>query len=128
MKVAVVGAGSWGTAFAGVMEGRGHDVTLAGRDASDNDGVAAAELLCVAVPSRVFREVTSSLPGTAPIVILTKGLDPGTGKRLSQVVEGRDRTCSNPSKARFRPVARTGPRASRKATPPWSRASGTRGG
>ena len=90
MKVAVVGAGSWGTAFAGVMEGRGHDVTLAGRDASENDGVAAADLLCVAVPSRVFREVISSLPGTAPIVILTKGLDPGTGKRLSQVVEGRE--------------------------------------
>ena len=90
MKVAVVGAGAWGTAFAGVMGERGHDVTLAGRDAPEHEGVAAAELLCVAVPSRVFREVTASLPGKAPVIILTKGLDPASGRRLSQVVEGRE--------------------------------------
>jgi glycerol-3-phosphate dehydrogenase (NAD(P)+) len=90
MKVAVVGAGAWGTAFAGVMGERGHDVTLAGRDAPKHEGVAAAELLCVAVPSRVFREVTASLPGNAPVIILTKGLDPASGRRLSQVVEGRE--------------------------------------
>jgi len=90
MKVAVVGAGSWGAAFAGVMEGRGHEVTLTGRDAPERPEVAAAELVCVAVPSRAFREVTVSLPGSAPFIILTKGLDPETGKRLSQVVEGRE--------------------------------------
>jgi glycerol-3-phosphate dehydrogenase (NAD(P)+) len=90
MKVAVVGAGSWGAAFAGVMEGHGHEVTLAGRDAPERPEVAAAELVCVAVPSRAFRELTASLPGSAPVIILTKGLDPETGKRLSQVVEGRE--------------------------------------
>ena len=90
MKVAVVGAGSWGAAFASVMEGRGHEVTLAGRDAPERQEVASAELVCVAVPSRAFREVTASLPGSAPVIILTKGLDPETGKRLSQVVEGRE--------------------------------------
>jgi glycerol-3-phosphate dehydrogenase (NAD(P)+) len=90
MKVAVVGKGSWGTAFATVLRERGHEVVLAGRDAPENEGVAAAELVCVAVPSRVFREVAEALPGTAPILILTKGLDPGTGNRLSQVVTGRD--------------------------------------
>jgi glycerol-3-phosphate dehydrogenase (NAD(P)+) len=89
MKVAVVGAGAWGAAFAGVMEERGHEVTLAGRDAPEKREVAAAELVCVAVPSRVFREVTAALPGAAPVLILTKGLDPETGRRLSQVVEGR---------------------------------------
>ena len=90
MKVAVVGAGSWGAAFAGVMEGRAHEVTLAGRDAPERPEVATAELVCVAVPSRAFRKVTASLPGSAPVIILTKGLDPETGKRLSQVVEGRE--------------------------------------
>jgi glycerol-3-phosphate dehydrogenase (NAD(P)+) len=90
MNVAVVGAGSWGAAFAGVMEGRGHEVTLAGRDASERPEVATADLVCVAVPSRAFREVTASLRGSAPVIILTKGLDPETGKRLSQVVEGRE--------------------------------------
>jgi glycerol-3-phosphate dehydrogenase (NAD(P)+) len=90
MKVAVVGKGSWGTAFATMLEEHGHEVVLAGRDAPENEGVAAAELVCVAVPSRVFRDVAEALPGTAPILILTKGLDPGTGNRLSQVVTGRD--------------------------------------
>ncbi len=90
MRIAVVGAGSWGTAFTGVLRERGHDVVLIGRDAPERDEVTAAELVSVAVPSRVFREVTASLPGTAPILILTKGLDPASGKRLSQVVEGRE--------------------------------------
>jgi len=90
VKVAVVGAGSWGGAFAGLLEERGHEVAVAGRDAADRPEVASAELLCIAVPSRVFGEVTASLPGAAPVLILTKGLDPRTGKRLSQVVEGRE--------------------------------------
>jgi glycerol-3-phosphate dehydrogenase (NAD(P)+) len=90
MKVAVVGAGAWGTAFAGVMRERGHAVTLAGREAAEDEGVAAAELVCIAVPSRVFREVVASLPGNAPALILTKGLDPASGRRLSEVVEGRE--------------------------------------
>jgi glycerol-3-phosphate dehydrogenase (NAD(P)+) len=90
MRIAVVGAGSWGSAFAGVLRERGHEVALAGRDAAERDDVAAAELVCVAVPSRVFREVTASLAGVAPVLILTKGLDPESGERLSQVVAGRE--------------------------------------
>src|SRR5262245_3109446 len=90
MNVAIVGQGHWGTAFATVLEERGHNVTLAGRDAPESDDVAAAELVGVAVPSRVFREVVEALPGSAPVLILTKGLDPGTGERLSQVVRGRE--------------------------------------
>jgi glycerol-3-phosphate dehydrogenase (NAD(P)+) len=90
MRIAVVGAGSWGSAFAGVLRERGHEVALAGRDAAERDDVTAAELVCVAVPSRVFREVTASLAGVAPVLILTKGLDPESGERLSQVVAGRE--------------------------------------
>jgi glycerol-3-phosphate dehydrogenase (NAD(P)+) len=89
MKVAVVGAGSWGSAFAGVLRERGHDVALAGRDAAKREDVAAAEVVCIAVPSRVFGEVAASLPGAAPVLILTKGLDPKSGRRLSEVVEDR---------------------------------------
>ena len=117
MKAVVVGAGSWGSAFAGLLRDRGHDVTLAGRDAdqaaairatgrnpryvpdADLTGVRAAtieeapiedaELVVLAVPSRVFGEVVASLPGSAPILSLTKGLDPVTGERLSTLVRGR---------------------------------------
>jgi glycerol-3-phosphate dehydrogenase (NAD(P)+) len=51
--------------------------------------LAEAELVVVAVPSRVFGEVVRSLPGDAPILSLTKGLDPATGERLSSLVVGR---------------------------------------
>ena len=113
----MIGAGSWGTAFACHLRDNGHDVTLAARDPSQAaairetarnpryareaplEGIAAttigeapvasAELVVVAVPSRVFGEVVASLPGDAPLLSLTKGLDPGTGARLSTLVEGR---------------------------------------
>src|SRR5262245_51670405 len=104
MRAVVVGAGSWGTAFASLLAGRGHDVTLACRDAeqaraiagtgrnprylpgADLSGVAAAtvadapledaELVVVALPSRTFAAVVDGLPGAAPLLSLTKGLDP----------------------------------------------------
>ncbi|MEO5574940.1 MAG: NAD(P)H-dependent glycerol-3-phosphate dehydrogenase, partial [Gaiellaceae bacterium] len=117
MRVVVVGGGSWGTAFARVLVNREHDVTLACRDAEharaidetkrnprylshcDLRGVAAttieaapieeAELVVVAVPSAVFGDVVRALPGEAPILSLTKGLDPATGERLSTLVADR---------------------------------------
>ena len=117
MKIVVVGGGSWGTAFSRLLADRGHDVTLACRDAEqarainetgrnprylrvvDLHGipaapiaeapVAEAELVVVALPSRAFAEVVGSLPGTTPVLSLTKGLDPGSGERLSTLVRGR---------------------------------------
>ena len=117
MRVVVVGGGSWGTAFARVLANREHDVTLACRDPEqaraieethrnprylthcDLRGVRAApiadapieeaDLVVVAVPSAVFGDVVRGLPGTAPILSLTKGLDPSTEERLSTLVEGR---------------------------------------
>jgi glycerol-3-phosphate dehydrogenase (NAD(P)+) len=117
VKAVVVGAGAWGTAFAAQLQRHGHEVTLAARDPevvqgiretgrnpryfpdAYLDGLAAstiedapveeADLVVVSVPSRVFGEVVSTLPGTAPVLSLTKGLDPGTGQRLSALVEGR---------------------------------------
>jgi len=117
VRVVVVGAGSWGSAFACLLRDRGHEVTLAARDPeqvaaiaqternpryareADLRGIAAAtigeapiadaDLVVVAVPSRVFGEVVGSLPGQAPVLSLTKGLDPATGERLSTLVQGR---------------------------------------
>ena len=92
MKTVVVGAGSWGTTFAALLEERGHEVVVAGRRLPfvtvAEAPVADADLVCIAVPSRAFREVVESLPGPAPRLILTKGLDPASGGRLSQVVQG----------------------------------------
>ena len=117
MKTVVVGAGSWGTAFARLLADRGHRVTLAARDweqaqairktghnpryqgetdLSDVDATTIddaphddAELVVLAVPSKGFGETLRSLPGSAPILSLTKGLDPASGERLSTLVRDR---------------------------------------
>jgi glycerol-3-phosphate dehydrogenase (NAD(P)+) len=88
VRIAVVGAGAWGTVFAGLLRDRGHDVTLLGRNREDKD-FDGVELVVVAVPSRSFAEVVESLPDAAPVLSLTKGLDPQTGERLGKRVKGR---------------------------------------
>src|SRR5438094_8276263 len=117
MRAVVAGAGAWGTAFSYVLATRGHEVTLACRDPEqahaieetghnprhlqsadlsavsgttlDDPTIAGADLHVVAVPSHAFGEVVRGLPGAAPVLSLTKGLDPETGERLSQLVERR---------------------------------------
>ncbi len=117
MRVVVVGGGSWGSVFAAFLAECGHDVTLACRDPMQALAIAAtgrnpryvrdanlsavsamtveeapvadAELVCLAVPSGAFGEVARALPGTAPVLSLSKGLDPSTGQRLSTAVQGR---------------------------------------
>jgi glycerol-3-phosphate dehydrogenase (NAD(P)+) len=117
MNFVVVGGGSWGTAFACLLRERGHDVTLACRNPEqvrairetghnprylpnvDLRGIEAAtideapleatDVIALAVPSRAFAEVAAGLPGNAPVLTLTKGLDPATGTRLSTRVAGR---------------------------------------
>jgi glycerol-3-phosphate dehydrogenase (NAD(P)+) len=88
MKVVVVGKGAWGTVFADLLRAREHEVALLGRERDDKD-FEDAELVVVAVPSRSFAEVVESIPGTAPLLSLTKGLDPATGGRLSSRVRNR---------------------------------------
>jgi glycerol-3-phosphate dehydrogenase (NAD(P)+) len=51
--------------------------------------VAEADIVVVAVPSAAYREVVAGLPGSAPVLSLTKGLDPATGERLSTLVRDR---------------------------------------
>jgi glycerol-3-phosphate dehydrogenase (NAD(P)+) len=116
VRFTVVGGGSWGTAFACLLRDREHDVVLACRDAEQAHeieetrrnpryltdislgGIEAApmteapydvDVVVLAVPSRAFDEVAHALPGNAPVLSLTKGLDPATGARLSTRVTGR---------------------------------------
>jgi len=88
MKTAVIGAGAWGTVFGGVLRDRGHEVEILGRERS-NGAVREAELVVIAVPSRSFADVVRDLPGDAPVLSLTKGLDPDTGGRLTALITGR---------------------------------------
>ena len=113
-----MGGGSWGTAFSRILAQGGHEVTLACRDAEqaraieethrnprylthadltgverDDDRRRSARRLpsSSSWPSRARRSAPSSasLPGSAPVLSLTKGLDPATGERLSTLVRDR---------------------------------------
>ncbi|HWI43801.1 MAG TPA: NAD(P)H-dependent glycerol-3-phosphate dehydrogenase [Nocardioides sp.] len=119
-KVAVLGGGSWGTAFSIVLADAGNDVTIWARReeiaASINDGhentdylpgielprtitatadperaLAGADIVVLAVPSQSLREnLGAFLPYVekdATFVSLMKGVELGTLRRMSEVIE-----------------------------------------
>nr|MBA2384232.1 NAD(P)-dependent glycerol-3-phosphate dehydrogenase [Actinomycetota bacterium] len=65
------------------------DLTGVAATTIDDAPIAGAELVVVAVPSATYSSVVGSLQGDAPILSLTKGLDPATGERLSTLVRDR---------------------------------------
>lgn len=103
MKVAVIGAGAWGTALAVVAAGRGHDVTVwARREAqaralettrenlehlpgvtlpanvrvsSSLQDASEADFALLSVPSSYLMGVVRGLPRELPVVNCAKGLD-----------------------------------------------------
>jgi glycerol-3-phosphate dehydrogenase (NAD(P)+) len=115
--VAVIGAGSWGTAVA-ALAARQHPVVLWARrpnlaehintnsenseylpgyrlpfglraTASLPEATAGATVLVMAVPSHGFAEVMADIDEVAddlPIVSLTKGIEEGTLRRMTQVI------------------------------------------
>jgi len=117
MKVAVLGAGAWGTALALVLHRGGHSVTMWGHDAQHleavrRDGinerylpgiklpqdwafepdllhaVDGAECAVVAVPSKALRPVTSALAEYRGVMVsVTKGIEHDTGLTMSGVLQ-----------------------------------------
>jgi glycerol-3-phosphate dehydrogenase (NAD(P)+) len=118
-RIAVLGAGSWGTAYAKVLADAGRDVTLWCRRESLAatitaervnpeylDGVPLPDRLAatgdleaalsdvhavaLAVPSQSLREnltvFRDLLPRTGAVVSLAKGIEVGTGLRMSELV------------------------------------------
>jgi glycerol-3-phosphate dehydrogenase (NAD(P)+) len=120
VRVAVVGAGSWGTAFGTITAGKGVDTVvwarreelaeaitsrhqnpdyLPGLDlppalSATHDlekAVSGANVVVMAVPSHafreIFREVLPMLPADAPVVSLAKGIEQGSLRRMTEVLE-----------------------------------------
>jgi glycerol-3-phosphate dehydrogenase (NAD(P)+) len=117
-KVAVLGAGSWGTALSIVLADNTHDVSLwthrklqaneindthknskylttplpKSIRAYDNmaEAVKDAEAVILVVPSSAMREVCATLksilPTNAKIIHASKGIEPETHKRLSEII------------------------------------------
>lgn len=116
MRVAVVGAGAWGTALANLLCQNAHDVTLWGHNAENiraiersgknqrylpgislcselryetdiNKAVEAAECAVIAVPSKHFREVTAKISKFNGIAVsVTKGIEYETGLTMSGIM------------------------------------------
>ena len=116
MKIAVLGAGSWGTALGQVLSENRHDVLLwhLEQDFVDNinrthvhpflPGVSLrktlqftaslddiydyGEIMVSAVPSQVVRNALSSFPNNwrKPVVSVSKGIENKTGMRMSEVI------------------------------------------
>ncbi len=118
-KIAVLGAGSWGTTYAKVLADAGREVVLwARRDSvattittsrmnsdylpgvllpenlratSDiDDALRGADAVALGVPSQSLREnltvFRDSIPAGAPVISLAKGVEIGTGLRMSEVI------------------------------------------
>ncbi|MDW8309226.1 MAG: NAD(P)H-dependent glycerol-3-phosphate dehydrogenase, partial [Verrucomicrobiales bacterium] len=116
MRIAVLGAGAWGTALARMLALRHHAVALwdyfpetlelirrTGRnerylpgielpphlrtEADARAAVADAELVVVAIVSKAFREATRALGGFTGIAVsVTKGIELETGRTMTQVL------------------------------------------
>ncbi|AKT52273.1 NAD(P)H-dependent glycerol-3-phosphate dehydrogenase [Arsenicicoccus sp. oral taxon 190] len=118
-RVAVLGTGSWGTAFSTILAHAGNDVVMWGRRSEVTDeirerhtnaqylpglrlpeeitatsdvaeAVSDAAAVILAVPSQSLRANLEtwapSLPAGAAYVSLMKGIELGTGKRMSEVI------------------------------------------
>jgi glycerol-3-phosphate dehydrogenase (NAD(P)+) len=116
-RVAVMGSGSWGTAFALVVCDAGNDVTLWARRpelankiniehcnpdyfpdlslpaslkavSDPQKAMIGSEFVVLAVPSQALRRNLSQwrIPENAIVVSLAKGIELGTGLRMSEVI------------------------------------------
>ncbi|HEY6796302.1 MAG TPA: NAD(P)H-dependent glycerol-3-phosphate dehydrogenase [Kineosporiaceae bacterium] len=139
-RIAVMGAGSWGTTFAAVLADAGGSVTVWGRreevceeitlrrrnpaylgdvarpesvTATTDPGkaLAGAQLVVLAIPSQSLRRTLTAwrdaVPADAVLVSLMKGIELGTHRRMSEVVQetmaadpGRVAVVSGPNLAR----------------------------
>ena len=117
MKLTILGAGAWGTSLGLLASRNAHEVTIYGHDPERLATIAAsrvneralpgvtlpadwryepklenaiceAELVVIAVPSRVFRGTATALAGSrATVVSVTKGIEFETGLTMSGILD-----------------------------------------
>ena len=117
MRITVIGCGRWGSLIAWYLDRVGHKVTLYGRETSAHmqeflktrsnglltlpdsvslccdlsDAVSDAETLILSIPSQglrgLMRELTDLGLQNRNLVLCMKGIEIGSGKRLSEIAE-----------------------------------------
>lgn len=86
MNLAVVGTGAWGKAFSEVLVKNGHEVRLIGRRDTWPEEFSV-EMAFLALPAQATRKRLQELsPPPLPWVSLSKGIEIGTGLRMSQII------------------------------------------
>ena len=78
-RIAILGAGAWGSALGATLSEAGHVVTF-WRRGEGFDLLGEAEIALVSVPAGATREVLSAAapPPGLPLVLTAKGVEPGT--------------------------------------------------
>ena len=116
MKTSVIGCGRWGSFIAWYLHGIGHEVTLYGREESERmreilrtrgnglvtfapdvkltcslEEALESEIVCVSIGSQGLRALMGQIASLGvrgrTFVLCMKGLEIGTGERLSQIAQ-----------------------------------------
>lgn len=77
MKIAILGAGAFGTALGGILAEKGHDIDYYDSKSTNDslaDTIADAKIIVLAVPSKAAPYVLPKLPHNKPLVVATKGI------------------------------------------------------
>ena len=77
MKIAILGAGAFGTALGGVLAENGHEVSYydpAIRNSSLLEALRGSEYIVLCVPSMAIQDILLSLPKDRPLIVATKGI------------------------------------------------------
>lgn len=77
MKVAILGAGAFGTALGGILAEKGYDIDYYdSRNSGDTlaDTLVDSKAIVLAVPSKAAPYVLPKLPKEAPLIVATKGI------------------------------------------------------
>ena len=77
MKIAILGAGAFGTALGGILAGNGYDIDYYDTRIENErltDVISGAKYILIAVPSASVSHVLPYLPKIIPLIIATKGI------------------------------------------------------
>ncbi|HEY8965416.1 MAG TPA: NAD(P)H-dependent glycerol-3-phosphate dehydrogenase [Candidatus Methylacidiphilales bacterium] len=87
MKVGILGAGKWGTAMAEVLKRNGHETAFRHHGDAAQGWPEGIDFLVLAIPVQAMRATLQAFPAPGvPVLSLSKGLEVGTGRRVSEIV------------------------------------------